>query len=600
MTADAWVTLAVVMVTLMVLVTERVPPAATILGATTALFVIGVTDASQAFSGFSNPAPITVAALYVVAAAVEATGALEWLTRRTLPGAGRGSGGAGRGGGGARRAELARFLPAGLVPSALLNNTTIVAMLAPRVVAWSRQTGRPASTLLMPLSFAAIVGGLITAIGTSTNLIVSGLLEASGDEPMGLFEIARVGVPVAVVAYVILVVASPRLLPERRPPQLVGPGSREFTVEMVVADRSPLDGETVAGGGLRNLEGVYLVELEREGRVLAPVAPDEVLEVGDRLTFAGNVGRVVDLHRLTGLVPAEERHFAAAGDGSRHFHEMVVAPRSSLVGSTLKEADFRNQYAAAVVAIHRAGERVGGKLGTVRLRPGDVLLVLADAGLPKRLRDHHDFLVVSTLDEAGPPRRDKARWVELTILALLVVVGIGWLDILQGALLAGFAMVGLRVLSPAEARAAVDIDVIVMIAASFGIGQALATSGLSEVLAGGLVDAFGGWGNVGLLLGVLLATTLLTEVITNNAAAVLMFPIGMATASAAGLDGRPFAMAIAVGASASFLSPIGYQTNTIVYGMGGYRFGDFARLGLPLSVATVGITVLVVPLAWPF
>jgi di/tricarboxylate transporter len=590
-TADAWVTLAVVLATLGVLVTERVPPAATILGATTVLYVVGITDASQAFSGFANPAPITVAALYVVAAAVEATGALEWLTRRTLPEGGRGA---------ASSRELARFLPAGLVPSALLNNTTIVAMLAPRVVAWSRQTGRASSALLMPLSFAAIVGGLITAIGTSTNLIVSGLLVSSGQEAMGLFEIARVGVPVALVSYVLLVVAAPRLLPERRVPQLIGAGTREFTVEMVVPDRSPLAGQTVAGGGLRNLEGVYLVEVQRDSRTVSPVGPDEVLEAGDHLTFAGNVSRVVDLHRLVGLRAAEERHFAAAGDGLRRFHEMVVAPRSSLVGSTLKEADFRNRYGAAVVAIHRAGERVGGKLGSIRLRPGDVLLVLADAGLPKRLRDHHDFLVVSMLSEAGPPRREKARWVELTILALLVVVGLGWLDILQGALLAGFALVGMRVLSPAEARAAVDIDVIVMIAASFGIGEAIGISGLSEVLAGGLIEAFGGWGNIGLLLGVLLATTLLTELITNNAAAVLMFPIGVATATAAGLDVRPFAMVIAVGASASFLSPIGYQTNTIVYGMGGYRFGDFARLGVPLSVATIAITVMVVPLAWPF
>jgi di/tricarboxylate transporter len=590
-TADAWVTLAVVLATLGVLVTERVPPAATILGATTVLYVVGITDASQAFSGFANPAPITVAALYVVAAAVEATGALEWLTRRTLPEGGRGA---------ASSRELARFLPAGLVPSALLNNTTIVAMLAPRVVAWSRQTGRASSALLMPLSFAAIVGGLITAIGTSTNLIVSGLLVSSGQEAMGLFEIARVGVPVALVSYVLLVVAAPRLLPERRVPQLIGAGTREFTVEMVVPDRSPLAGQTVAGGGLRNLEGVYLVEVQRDSRTVSPVGPDEVLEAGDHLTFAGNVSRVVDLHRLVGLRAAEERHFAAAGDGLRRFHEMVVAPRSSLVGSTLKEADFRNRYGAAVVAIHRAGERVGGKLGSIRLRPGDVLLVLADAGLPKRLRDHHDFLVVSMLSEAGPPRREKARWVELTIVALLVVVGLGWLDILQGALLAGFALVGMRVLSPAEARAAVDIDVIVMIAASFGIGEAIGISGLSEVLAGGLIEAFGGWGNIGLLLGVLLATTLLTELITNNAAAVLMFPIGVATATAAGLDVRPFAMVIAVGASASFLSPIGYQTNTIVYGMGGYRFGDFARLGVPLSVATIAITVMVVPLAWPF
>lgn len=595
MSGDAWLTLGVVVATLVVLVSERVAPAAAVVGATTFLLLAGVIDAEQAFSGFSNPAPITVAALYVLAGAVEITGALGWLTRRTLPSLGRDPTDR------ATRGEMARFLPAPLGLSAFLNNTTVVAMLAPRVLLWSRQAGRPASGFLMPLSFAALLGGLITAIGTSTNLVVSGLLTERGMDALGLFEITKVGLPVAVVGLVLLVVLAPRLLPVRPPAPLAATGgAREFTVEMIVGSGSPLVGRTVAEAGLRNLQGVYLVEVERRDHRIAPVAPSEVLEEDDRLVFAGNVGNVLDLQRLPGLVAAERRHFSVVGDARGHtFYEMVVGAGSSLVGRTLKEVGFRNDYRAAVVAIHRAGEQVAGKLGSVRLRAGDVLLALADEGLRERLRDHHDFLVVARLDGEPPLRQEKARLVEITLLGLLVVVGFGWLDILEGGLLAAFALLGMGVLSVTEARRAVDLEVLVLIAASFGLGAAVGESGLAETLAESLVDGFGSFGDLGVLAGVLVGTMLLTEVITNNAAAVLMFPIAVAVATQAGLDPRPFAIAVAVGASADFLTPIGYQTNTMVYGMGGYRFGDFARLGTPLTLAVVAVSLVVIPWAFP-
>ena len=593
MTADAWLTVAVLAAVLGLLVTDRLPPAQVVLAGTVTLFLLGVVDAAEAFAGFSNPAPITVAALYVIAGAVQRTGALEWLTARTLPAADETKAGRDR----PTVGELGRFVPAALLPSAFLNNTTIVAMLAPRVLLWSRRVSRSPSAFLMPLSHAAVLGGLLTAIGTSTNLVVSGLLESAGEDPIGMFEITKVGAPVALACAVVLVLTAPRLLPNR-PSGGAGagePGERQFTVEMVVDPQSPLAGRTISEAGLRNLEGVYLVEIERDGRVLAPVGPGEVLEGGDRLVFAGNVARVVDLHSLPGLVPAEEHHFGAAGDPrSRSFHQMVVSPTSLLVGATLKDADFRNRYGAAVVAIHRAGHRLPGKLGTIPLHAGDVLLVLADAGLGRRLRDHHDFLVVTAVGGEGPVRREKARVVELTILALLVVVGAGWVDVLRGSLLAAGAMIALRAVSPVQARRSVDLDVLVMIAASFGLGAAVSASGLAETLADGITDALGGYGEIGLVVAILVATMLMTELVTNNAAAVLMFPIAVATAAAAGYDARPLAMTVAVGASASFLTPIGYQTNTMVYGMGGYRFSDFTRVGLPVTLAVVLVTPPVV------
>ena len=304
---------------------------------------------------------------------------------------------------------------------------------------------------------------------------------------------------------------------------------------------------------------------------------------------------------MPGLVPAEHGHFSFMAEGTtRVFYEMVVAPGSSLVGRTLKETGFRDQYGAAVVAIHRAGDRVKEKLGAVRLRPGDVLLALSDPVLRGRMLDHGDFLVVSRLDGDTPPRRERARVVELVLLALLVVVGFGWLDILDAAILAAFAFVVLRVISLTEARRAIDLDVIVLIGASFGLGEAVGSSGLAETVARGLVDGLSSFGDVGLLAGVLLGTIVMTEMITNNAAAVLMFPIALAVSAEAGLDPRPFAMAVAVGASASFLTPIGYQTNTMVYGMGGYRFSDYPRVGFPLTLVVIAVSLVALPIAFPF
>ncbi|HEX9711201.1 MAG TPA: SLC13 family permease [Actinomycetota bacterium] len=587
---EAWFTLAVTMGTVWALATEKLSPPHAMLAAVTVLLVAGVVEASEAFSGFSNAAPLTVAALYVLAGAVERTGVLEHLTARILGSEPQ-----------ERRSELARVLLPTAASSAFLNNTPIVAMIAPAVAGWARRTGRSSSKFLMPISFAAILGGLLTVIGTSTNLVVSGLLDEAGREPIGLFEIAKVGAPIAVAGLVVLVLIAPRLLPQRRAPgEHLTAETREYTVEMTIGAGSPVAGRTVAEAGLRNLEGVYLIELERAGHTVVPVPPEHLLEAGDRLIFAGAVERIVDLQRMPGLAAAEDKHFDVAGDeGAGRFYEVVVSGGSPLAGSTLKDVGFRGRYGAAVFAAHRAGERIQGKLGEVPLRAGDVLLVLTDSRWGDRWRDHRDFLVVAAL--AGTPtlRADKARIVGLIAAGLLIAAGTGLLDILPAAMVAGLLLIGTKVLTRAEARDAIDLEVVVTIAASFGLGAAMSTSGLAERIGSLLVDGLGGLGDLGLLAGVLLASMILTEMITNNAAAVLVFPIAVATALQAGLDPRPFAIAVAVGASSSFLTPIGYQTNTMVYGMGGYRFGDFARVGAALTGVVFLVALAVIPVAFP-
>jgi di/tricarboxylate transporter len=597
MSAEGWFTLAIVAATIVLLAMERVPAALVILAADIVLLASGVIDEAQAFGGFGNAAPITVAALYVVAAAIESTGALEQVTDKLL-----GRGAPPRLGDKPSRRELARILTPIAAVSAFINNTPLCAVTAPRVQAWAKRTGRSPGHYLMPLSFAIILGGVVTTIGTSTNLVVLGVMKEAGVKPFSLFEPAKMGIPVAVAGLAVMLLTSRWLLPERGTPQ---PPSRrrirEFIIEMTVPKGSPLAGETVSDAGLRNLQGVFLVEIERGERLIESPGPEEQLRDGDRLTFAGNVAQILDLQRVNGLEPAEQQHFEVAGKRARRFFEVVIGANSSLVGSTLKDIGFRGRYQGAVVAIHRAGgERAEGKLGEVRLRAGDVLLVLGARGFADQWRDHRDFLVVSPMEGEIPLRREKARIAQVVAAALILLAGTGIIDIVEGALVAAMVLVGLRVISAADARQAVDIDVLLVIAASFGLGAALTETGAAPWLADQLTAPFLGMGDVGLLAGVLLATTILTALISNNASAVLMFPIALALANQNGLDARPFAMAVMLGASVDFMTPIGYQTNTMVYSMAGYRFLDFTRLGFPITLTTFIVALIVIPIGFPF
>ena len=590
---DAWITLFVAVATLVLLATDRFSPALVMAGAVTVLLVVGVIDQEGALAGFSNEAPITVAALYVLAGAVKITGALEHITERVL----------GSGGSDDRdsRRTLARILYPSMAVSAFIANTPLVAMIAPRVLTWARRTGRSASRYLMPLSYAIIFGGCITLIGTSTNLVVSGLLREFGYEPIGLFEITGVGLPVAIVGVTAIVLLAPRLLKVRHgPDESLTEQVRRFTVEMVVDEGSSLAGRTVAEAGLRQLQGVFLVDIERGEKVISPVAPDEVLEAGDRCTFSGNVARILDLQAIPGLVSAEHRHFEVVGQHpGRAFYEVVIGEASPLVGSTLKESGFRGRYGAAVIAIHRAGAAVSDKLGNLRLRAGDLLLVLGNPDFLRSWREQQDFLVVVPLTGTRPVRREKARIVELLTLGLILVAGTGLLDLLQTSLVIAVTLVGFRIITAAEAHRSIDMEVIALMATSFGLGIAIDDSGLADQIARLVVDLFDPLGDLGVLAGVLVATMLMTELLSNNAAAVLMFPIALAVAAEANLNPRPFAIVILFGATLSFLTPIGYQTNTLVWSMGGYRYGDFARLGAPLTVLTIVLLLVMVPILFP-
>lgn len=582
MSWEAWFTLAVTILTLVLLVRETLAPANVMLGATILLLVVGIITPAQAFSGFGNSAPITVAALYVLARAVEKTNLLQPVLSFLL---GEKDG---------DRGSLNRLLPTSAAASAFLNNTPLVAMLIPPVTDWAERTGKSPSKYLMPLSYAVILGGVVTVMGTSTNLVVSGMLEAKGLAPMGIFEITPIGLPVAVIGILVLVFTAPLLLPARRGARRdLERVAREFNVTMLVEPGGVIDGKPVSEGGLRHLQGVFLVEVERGGESIAPVDSRMVLKGGDRLCFVGQVDNIVDLQSMRGLVSTEKPHLTPFDSVKHTFFEAVIGVPSPLVGKTLKEIDFRSRYQAAVVAIHRAGHRINAKMGQVDLKVGDTLVLLADPAFKSRWRDRTDFLLVSQLGGTPPAVSRKAWFVGLVTAAIVFVAGLGILPMLQASLLGAIALIAFGVLTATEARNAVDLDVILVIATSFGIGAAMEGSGLAGKLSELLVGAFDGMGVLGVSLGIILATSLVTEIITNNAAAALLFPIAFASAERLNQDPRVFALIVAVMASTSFLTPIGYQTNTMVYGPGGYRFSDYSRLGAPLTIVVM-ITILAV------
>ena len=572
MGAEGWITVAVVGLMIVGLVQERLSPDILVLGALVLLLLFGVLDPGEALAGFSSPSMITVGALFVIAGALRQTGALHTLSELLL---GRVR---------SQEAALLRLSGVTAVASAFLNNTPMVAMLMPAVLGWARRRKISPSKLLIPLSYAAIAGGVCTLIGTSTNLVVNGLLESHDLRGFGMFELTWVGLPCALVAVAFLTVIGPRLLPERVDAmRSADEHQREYLVDMRLESESPLLGNTVEGAGLRHLPGLFLVRIERESGVISPVGPTERLRASDQLSFVGDVDTIIDLQAFRGLVPLHREPGAERGIGWR-LHEAVISSGSPLVGSSVRDAGFRGRYNAAVVAVHRHGERIRTKVGDIVLREGDVLLLEAAAGFDRAFRGSTDFYLVSEVEDSEAPRHQRRHYAVLLLAGVVVLAATGRVPIAVAALAGAMGAIALRCLTPGEARRSVDASVLIVIAAAFGIAEALAKTGVAANVAGVLVGLGEGLGTFGVLVAVYVVTMVLTEIITNNAAAALLFPIALASAEQLGVDPRPFAIAVAVAASLSLATPFGYQTNLMVYGPGGYRFVDFLRIGLPLQL----------------
>ena len=585
---DAWITLAVVAIVLNFLIFTRISPDAILLGGLVLLLTTGILTPVEAFSGFANPGMITVGVLFVVAAALRETGVINLIVRHLL---GRPK---------SLSAALLRIVLPVAATSAFLNNTPVVATLLPAVDEWAKQNRLSVSKLLIPLSYAAILGGMCTLIGTSTNLVVNGLLVEWGKQSLGMFDITKVGLPCALIGTLYTVVFSRWLLPERHPVLRRPDDSREYTVEMLVEDGSSLAGQTIEQAGLRHLEGLYLMEIDRDGQVMAAVSPTERLRANDRLIFVGIVESVVELQKVPGLTPATNQIFKLDTPRSeRCLIEAVVSNTCPIVSQTIREGQFRSTYNAVVIAVARNGERIRRKIGDIVLRAGDTLLLETHPSFGAQQRNSRDFFLVSQVEDSNPRRHSHALIASVFLMGMVAIVVIQPELMLNAALLAAGLMLLTGCCSVASARRSVNLQVLLVIAASIGIGHAMQNTGIAGVISQSLI-AMAGQKPLLVLAVVYVITLLFTETLTNVAAAVLVFPIAIAAAENLGVDFMPFVIVTMVAASASFATPLGYQTNLMVYGPGGYRFSDYLRIGLPLDGLVGATAVLITPLVWNF
>lgn len=594
MTWQIAITLATTALLVLALARNWASPDLLLLAALTFLLACGIVNPREAIAGFGNEGPVTVAILFVITAGLTETGAMA-LVSRPLLGQPKS----------VKEAQARMMLPV-MGISAFLNNTPVVAMFMPVIQDWCRKANLSASKLFIPLSYASILGGVCTLIGTSTNIVVNGLLiEAAKADPtiptMGMFTLAWIGIPIAVIGFLYMMTLGSWLLIDRRPKAIDAEDPRQYTVEMMVEPGSSIEGTTIEKAGLRHLPGLYLVEIERQNETLVAVGPEQVLRGGDRLIFVGLVDSVVDLQKIRGLVPATSQvGKVSAPRPERGLVEAVLSAQSPLVGLTVRAGRFRSMYDAAIIAVHRQGERIRQKIGDIVLAPGDTLLVEAHPGFVEKNRHNRDFLLVSAIADSHPMRHDRAWPAFLVLAALVIAVGAEWVGMLTGGLIAGAAMLVLRCCSVAQARRSIDWPILVAIGAALGLGKALEASGTAQYVADGIIAACKPYGTWAILAGIYLMTLLFTEFLTNNAAAVLVFPIAHATAVALGVSILPFTVAIAIAASCGFAMPLGYQTHLMVFGAGGYRASDFFRVGILLDLIIMATAVTLIPIVFPF
>ncbi|MDD2737615.1 MAG: SLC13 family permease [Methylomonas lenta] len=572
---------------LLTLVFTRFTPDMVLMLALTILSVAGVLDAKQALAGFSNEGLITVAAMFVIAAGISSTGGVEIVVNHLL------------GNPKTTRGALFRLaLP--LIPlSAFLNNTPVVATMIPAVSRWSKRIGIAPSKLMIPLSYISILGGTLTLIGTSTNLVLNGQYQAmTGKKGFELFDISWIGLPVALVGILFIITILPALLPNNKSAAEQFADRKKFTFEVAVANNGPLEGVTIAKARLRNLQRIYLVEIERHGSIVTAVSSEEKLQGGDRLVFVGETSAIFDILRINGLVSSDNQTPVIEKDApERCLVEAVVSQSCDSIGKAIRDSHFRDRYGAVVLAVARDGEAIQGNLGSIELQAGDLLLLEARPAFITRQRVQKDFLLINDLAETRPNhQRAKLSWALLLGVILAATTGVS--SMLNAALVGAGLMVITGCCSINEARRSLDLTVLISIAASFALGNALQVSGAADFIARHILSIADG--NPWVLLGLTyLTVSLLTEVITNNAAALLMLPIVLAITGNQSLNPEPFVFATMMAASASFATPLGYQTNLMVYGPGGYHFKDFIRVGVPMNIIVGITTVGLIPFIWP-
>jgi di/tricarboxylate transporter len=562
--------LAVVVFLVFALYKELFNPAFTFFICVVAFLLTGVITPLEALRGFSSPELIIIFLLMMVTAGIRVIFGTALFTALFSTGL-------------KPRSFLLKMIVSVSSLSAFMNNTPIVAFMVPYVKDWAERAGYPSSKFLIPLSYAAMLGGMLTVIGTSTNLILTGLMAEYNMPPLHFTDFLYPGLLVTITGIIYLYFAGYDLMPEKESKiGMLREHLKEYIVETELYPGSRLVGRTVKEAGLRNLHDLFLAEIIRGEKVISPVGPDMVLEERDTLFFSGNTRAVLRfLNEDYGLhLPLQER---LIDYGHFHFSEAVIPANSGLIGVRIKDSDFRKRFNASIIAIHRNGKRVSGRVGEIELSGGDFLLLLSD-GDDNITRHEKDLYIISAPAKVAETKPRWYRWIGIGCFALLACGVAGMLPLFHASLFILMVLILAGILSTGEIRRQFDAGLLMVLACSLAVGVALEKSGAAELVANTIIGAGRWFGNAGLITCLFAATILLTSLITNPAAVAMMFPIALSMAQQSGLPPTPFFVAIAFAASGSFMTPFGYQTNLMVYGPGGYSFNDFLRAGGPLTL----------------
>lgn len=575
-------------------VREKLPADIVALLAMGALMLTGILSVSDTLSVFSNSAPITVGAMFVLSAALERTGVIDWVGRQVAGLAQRGS---------PTLAVIALMFGV-VVLSAFINNTPVVIILIPVAIRLAQAIKISPSKLLMPLSFAAILGGTTTLIGTSTNILVDGVAQRQGMPAFGMFEITLAGLMFAGVGILYTAILGPFLLPARESLASLLPDQkqRRFTAQILIPLESELIGKKIGETGFTAEKGFTVIDVFREGLSLRSNLKEIVLQAGDRMVLRSPVSEMLTLKEAGNVALGAQANSPATFEPVQTTEtvimEGVIGPQSRLVGRRLAGLGLARLYGVYVLAIHRRGENMARQIDELRFEIGDTVLV---EGPPRGMREMFDDGVLNNLTESAerPIRRDKA---PIAVGAVLLVMGLAAIELMPIAglaLIAATAVVAFGCLDHQEAYQSIQWDILMLIFGMLALGIALENTGAAALIVSFLATISQGMGPLVLLIIVYAFTSIVTEIMSNNAAAILITPLAIGLAQQIGIDPRPFIVAVMFAASASFATPIGYQTNTLVYRAGGYRFMDFVKFGSPLNWIFIAVAAFVIPIFWP-
>ena len=601
MTADGYIVVAVIIFIIVVLAKEIMRPGLVLFSGSVILMITGTINNEEMLAGFSNKGMITVGLLFIVSEGIRQSGVLNRVAQTYLP---------------VKRGKMAFLIPRIIIPvsvlSAFLNNTPVVIIFAPIVKKWAEKLNLSAKKFLIPLSYATIFGGVCTLIGTSTNLVVHGLILENGYEGFSMFELGKIGIFLTIGGTLYLSVLGNKMLPGKRIllKNQSAAGQKDYYYDVIITDNSNLIDKEIVKGRLKELKKILVRCIEREGEIIETKKGNHLIKSGDKLLLAGKSDRLNYILNNDHITLKGIDLIKNVPKNKLKQYEAVLSPRFPGIGKTIPEFNFFDHYQAVVLALHRNGERITSNLNNLQLKAGDNLVLLTTDRFIQNWGESKIFYLTSYIRDYRTTGSFWKKWLAFIILLMMILGGtVGQyfhspagitFDMFFFSAMAAILLIWLKIMPHQNYTKAVSWDVLITIACAFAISKAMQNSGAADSLARTTINFARNFGPVGIMAAIYIITTIFTEIITNNAAAALVFPIALSAAQQLNLDPKPFFFNIAVAASASFATPIGYQTNLIVQAIGNYKFTDFLKIGLPLNILAFIISMLLIPLFWDF